>query len=350
MTQHMLESIAVKMQFAEQVRKHLIKEELLRKNYKITRDKEYVYFPVITTNLPASMEEYAIVKKSFEEKELSIRSYKELVSLPEELKRELPTSYDVIGKILLIKLPPSLLKYKKEIGDALLQANASIRTVCITEPVTGELRTRAIEVIAGKKKTNTIHREYGLEFCVDVQKTYFSSRLASERKRVASLVQPGETIVDMFAGVAPFSIMIARFADPKLIYAVDKNKYAIKCAQKNVSTNNFLDKIEIIHADAKNISVILGKKGVKANRIIMNLPFSSYKFFKIALEIIDKTCTIHYYDVLYEDEINKRTTELKKIAAKKRISLVSFKINKIKTYAPREFYIGMDITATTLPM
>ena len=60
-----------------------------------------------------------------------------------------------------------------------------------------------------------------------LKETYFSPRLANERKRITSLVKPGETVVDMFAGVAPFSIMIAKYANPKIIYAIDKNKDAI---------------------------------------------------------------------------------------------------------------------------
>ena len=64
------------------------------------------------------------------------------------------------------------------------------------------------------------------------QQHIFLLDLASERKRVAGLVKPGEIVVDMFAGVAPFSIMIARYAKPKIVYAIDKNKEAIILAER----------------------------------------------------------------------------------------------------------------------
>ena len=176
-----------------------------------------------------------------------------------------------------------------------------------------------------------------------MQKTYFSPRLATERKRVANLVKPGEIVVDMFTGVAPFSIMIAKYADPKIIYAIDKNSEAIKYAKENIKKNNVLDKVEIIHADAKKVHKILKEK---ADRIIMNLPFSAHMFLKNTLTITKKISIIHYYDILKEEEIQERINELKRIGKENKTKLTNLNVRKIKTYAPREFYIGIDITAT----
>jgi len=278
------------------------------------------------------------------------KSYKELLNIPDNLKNKLPTSYDVIGNILVLKLDPELINYKIEIGSVLHKVNKNVKTVCLIQPVKGELRTRDMDIIAGEKSTETIHKEFGLRFKVDVKKTYFSPRLATERKHVKDQVKVGETVVDMFAGVAPFSIMIAKYANPKIVYAFDKNKDAVKYANYNIKINNVLDKVEVINTDAIKINDILGKKGITVDRIIMNLPFSSYLFFGSALKVIADTCTIHYYDILKEEDIEKRKNELKEIAEKVNVILSNFNVRKIKTYAPREFYIGIDITAKRMPM
>ena len=278
------------------------------------------------------------------------KSYKEHLSIPKKHKTELPSSYDVIGDIILIKLPESLSKYKKEIGTSLLLTNKNIKTICLAKPVEGELRTRNLEIIAGEKNLKTNHKEYGLKFEMDLNKTYFSPRLATERKRVTDSVKSGEIVVDMFAGVAPFSIMIAKYANPKVIYAFDKNKYAIDYGKKNIKINNVLNKIEIFHNDAKNVNKILNQKKAKADRVIMNLPFSAYLFFKYALDIIGGRGIIHYYDILGEEKINQRIGDLKRIAKEKNVVLTNINQRKIKTYAPREFYIGIDITAKRMPM
>ena len=337
--------IRVQLDQAEKMLKYLSEKNLLRNDLKISKDNAFIYFPV--KDLPRELDHYKILKKEFEKKETEPKSYKEIVSIPDELKHELPTSYDVIGDIILIKLPNKLLKYQKEIGESLLESNKNIRTVCLIEPVTGEFRTRNIKVIAGEKHTTTVHKEYGLKFDVDVENTYFSPRLATERKRVAGLVKPNEIVVDMFAGVAPFSIMIAKYANPKIIYAVDKNEEAVKCAKQNIKRNNVLDKIEVINADANEIHKILQKK---ADRIIMNLPFSAHLFFAYALKIAKGYTIIHYYDILKIDKIEERTGKLKKIAEENGYSLPNLNMRKIKSYAPREFYIGIDITAKKMPM
>jgi len=334
--------VQVGLRQAEKARKYLSENNILRKDLKVSRDNSFIYFPV--KEAPHISNSYKIIEKEFEINEIKPKSYKEIVSLPGNLKQDLPTSYDVIGDIILIKLPENLIKYQEEIGKSLLKTNKNIKTICLTQPVAGELRTRNVEVISGEKRTKTTHKEYGLTFNVDVKKTYFSPRLATERKRVANLVKPDEVVVDMFAGVAPFSIMIAKYANPKVIYAIDKNEDAVKSARQNIKRNNVLDKIEVIHTDAKEIYRILNQKNAKADRVIMNLPFSAHMFFTSALEIINDNGTIHYYDIQKEEKIQERINELKKTAKENRAVLKNLNVRKIKTYAPREFYIGLDIT------
>ena len=334
---------------AEKARKYLSENNLLRKDLKVSKDNSSIYFPV--KEALHILNSYKIIEKEFEINEKKPKSYKEIVSLPDNLKQDLPTSYDVIGDIILIKLPENLIKHQEEIGKSLLKTNKNIKTVCLTQPVAGELRTRNVEVISGEKRTKTVHKEYGLTFNVDVKKTYFSPRLATERKRVASLVKPREVVVDMFAGVAPFSIMIAKYANPKIIYAIDKNEEAVKLTRQNIKRNNVLDKIEAIHTYAKEVCKILNQKNAKADRVIMNLPFSAYLFFTHALKITNNKGVIHLYDILKEDKIQDRINNLRKTAKENKTTLVKLDIRKIKTYAPREFYIGLDITVKkNMPM
>lgn len=334
-------AVCVPLPEAESLRRVLRERNLLRNDVEILKDGKYVYFPVI--DIPMELSSYKAVTKSFTLKTVTPHCYKDRLTLSPKLIDELPTSYDVVGAIILIKLSKALFPYRKEIGKALLEAHKNIRTVCLIDSVSGEFRTRNVTIIAGEHQTLTTHTEYGLSFHVDVETTYFSPRLASERRRVAGLVTPGEIVVDMFAGVAPFSIMIARYAKPRIVYAIDKNREAIRLAQENTKQNRVLDLVEVIHADANDIDKILSKK---ADRIIMNLPFSAYTFFPLALSIAASISRIHYYDIIKEEDIEARIDALKKIAVEHNFILSDVSIRKIKTYAPREFYIGIDITAT----
>lgn len=341
MTTKKTKAVCIPLSEAEPIRRTLRESNLLCDDVEMLKEGEFIYFPV--KEVTKELRSYKIVSKSFQLKATKPHCYKDLLKLPKKLLNELPTSYDTVGAIILLKFPKVLFPYRKEIGKALLETHNNIRTVCLVDPVSGELRTRNVEIIAGEKRTLTTHTEYGLLFDVDVGTTYFSPRLASERKRIADLVKPGEIVVDMFAGVAPFSIMIARFAKPKVVYAIDKNKEAIALARQNVKQNHVLETVEVIHADAKDAEKVIP---IKAERIIMNLPFSAHTFFSVALSIAAETCIVHYYDIISEEEIEGRISLLKKIAVKQDYDLIDVSIRKIKSYAPREFYIGLDITAT----
>jgi len=275
----------------------------------------------------------------------SYHSYKDNLALPKNLKKYLPSSYDVIGHVALIKLPEELLNYKNCIAEAFLKSYKHIKTACLVKPVSGELRTRDIEIIGGENSLVTLHKEYGAIFELDVSKVYFSPRLANERKRIADSVKKNEVVVDMFTGVAPFPIIISKYSEPKIVYAIDKNKDAIEFAKHNITKNRVLDKVELICDDSKNVSKIFSGSNVLADRVIMNLPFSALNYFKDALRIISEKAVIHYYDIICEKDINDRIKRLKLIADKEDIHLEKLDVNKIKSYSPSEFYIGINITA-----
>ena len=327
----------------EKMRQYLIKKNLIRFDLKIIKDQKFSFIPII--KMTDEIKDFEIVEKNFEKQKQKYNSYKDYLSIEENIRKKLPNSYDTIGKIILIKLTSELFKYQKIIGEALIETNKNIKTVCRIDPVSGELRTRKLTIIYGDKNTLTNHNEFGLKYNIDISKAYFSPRLANERKRISELVKKDEIIVDMFAGVGPFSIIIAKYANPKKIYLIDKNKYAIKFAEKNILINNVLDKIEVLNIDAKNIERYMLKNNEKADRIIMNLPFSAFDYFTNALKIAADDTIIHYYDILNEDKIKNRIHELYKIAESNRFNIKNIGIRKIKSYSPHEFYIGIDITA-----
>ena len=335
-------AVKVKIKHTEKVRKELIERNLLRTSLKILKRGEYAFLPV-NDKINFSLENFDITEAYFCRNKSKTGSYKESVKIPKNIKKYLPSSFDVIGNILFIKLNDKLLDYKQNIGKAILDSHKNISSVYLVESVSGEFRTRDLELIAGKPETRTVHREFGINLLVDIKNVYFSPRLANERKRVADLVNKKEIVLDMFTGVAPFSIMIAKYSKPEIIFAVDKNKSAIELAKKNIRLNKVYENIKLICGDSKNIKNLINPK--RADRIIMNLPFSSYSFFEYALGLVKDVTIIHYYDILVEENIDNRAIELKKMANSMGLKLSNFKINKIKSYSPREFYIGIDITA-----
>jgi len=332
--------LKVSLKDAEKIRK--ITSNFIDYDYELVKDEKFIFFPL--KDIPKDLSN-KIVKKRFYKREERYGSYKEILDIPKDLEAKLPSSYDLIGDIIIINIPIEIKDYHIDIARALLKVEKNVKSVFLKYPVSGEFRIRDIKFLAGIKKTKTIHREYGIEYIVDIEKTYFSPRLANERKRIADLVEHGEKILDMFAGVAPFSIMIAKKSNSELIYANDKNKDAIDLAKENIKINNVLDKVETLNFDSKDLKEYFKNMKIRFDRVIMNLPFSSINFLDDALKIANKKVIIHLYMISNDDELDNNLDKIKKIVDKSLFSLEKLKVNKIKSYAPREFYICIDITA-----
>ena len=131
----------------------------------------------------------------------------------------LPSSYQTLGDILLIKLPKLTTKQKQKIGQAIIHLLPYIKTVCEIKEIKGELREPNISIISGNS-TSTIHKENGVLYKLDVTKVMFSKGNLNERKRLLGQVKDGETVIDMFAGIGYFSLPIAKFTMAKEIFSI----------------------------------------------------------------------------------------------------------------------------------
>ncbi|MFW6305416.1 MAG: class I SAM-dependent methyltransferase [Candidatus Saliniplasma sp.] len=279
----------------EKVRHKLLERGLLEKQGKITSNNNYLYIPI--KKRPKDTLGYEILERNVEYRVIRPNDYRDVIELPENIKKNLPTSFDIIGDIALIKIPEELNNYKNEIGEAILEVQPNVETVMEDQGVVGEFRVRQVKTIAGIDKRKTIHKEYGSEFEVDVVNAYFSPRLATERWRVVGETRPHEKILDMFAGVGPYSILIAKNVEVEQVYSIDINPRAISLLKKNVKRNNVEDLVKIHEGDAKKLA-----PRFNVDRIIMNLPHSSFEFLDSALEASEEKCIIHYYEIVEESE------------------------------------------------
>jgi len=240
------------------------------------------------------------------------RSYKhqlEGVLNAEELP-QLQSSLEIVGDIALLKLPQTLVSKAEAIGDTLLNANKNIKVVLRqASPVSGELRVRTLEWVAGEHRTETTHKENGCTLKVDLSQAYFSPRLYYERARVAKLVQPEEIIVNMFAGVGSFSVVIAKKAQPARVYSIDINPTAVKYLEENASRNRVWGRVTSILGDARNV-LETTLKDVPGDRVLMPLPTKVYEYLPDAVRCLRADSGwIHCYDMVHaakgEDPVAK---------------------------------------------
>src|SRR5947209_1649127 len=158
-----------------------------------------------------------------------------LALLPPEARASLPRAFDIIGDLAIVELAPETTAYQSLIAQALMTVHTNVKGVYSKAgPVSGEERIRPLKHLAGEARTSTIHKEFGCSFKVDIARAFYSPRLSGEHKRVADLVEPGEHVIDMFAGVGPFPILIAKQLSKVTVDAIDLNPEATRLLEENL--------------------------------------------------------------------------------------------------------------------
>jgi tRNA (guanine37-N1)-methyltransferase len=213
--------------------------------------------------------------------------------LTEAEAEELYGAFDQIGNIIILRIPDSLLSKRKVIGEVLLEKVKTAKSVYYqSSPVEGDYRIRKVELLAGEDKTETEYKEHGCRFKIDVEKTFFSPRLSTERERIADLIKDGETVINMFGGVGMFSIVAAKKKKCH-VYNIDINPYAAKLCTENILLNKLKGTVESIEGDATKI--IEERLLETGDRVLMLLPERSDEFLNSAIQSAKKNAIIHYY-------------------------------------------------------
>ena len=278
------------------------KHKIINGNLAIQRDHQFIYVPILkesiddlsALNKQASNAEFC--EHLFPEKEKRKSSLGEQLEhdLPPPLLANLPHAMDFIGSIAIIEIPSELEPYSKLVGKAVLKLHKNIRTVMAKAgAISGTYRLRDFTVIAGESKTETLHKENGCKYYVDIAKAYFSPRLSSEHARISSLIKEGETIVDMFAGVGPFAVQIAKNHKDVAVYAIDVNPDAVKYLARNTRLNGVEERVHAVLGDARQ--VVHEKLSGIADRVIMNLPERAIGYIDIACEALKPQGGVLYF-------------------------------------------------------
>ena len=254
----------------------------------------------------------------------------------------LPAGYQQIGKILLLNLKPESAKYKKQIGEAVLELVPYSKTVCLNAgKISGKYRKPKIEFLAGEKNFGAEHIEQGCVFSFDVRKIMWSKGNVSERQRIAKIVQAGETVIDFFAGIGYWSIPIGKHSKAKKIYSIEMNPTAVKYLKKNIKLNKIpAGKIVVLKGDCTKQAL---KVKEKADRIILGLLPSAKFALPSAMKKIKSGGTIHYEGIAEEGKENILFEEVLAEAKKQEKKAKLLNAQKVKSYAPHRNHYTLDV-------
>lgn len=328
-------ALRVPVPMAEDIRRMLLQSGHIHPDVKICRDDEYILIPLNGKPepdkpevLPGVDENISIIEAEFEPKRKQ-PSMEEILGFT--------PGFDVIGDIAIIDAydPDAA-----HIAKALMENRKSINVVLgAVSPVEGEFRTRQWIVLAGEHRTRTMHKEHGCRYNVDLAGAYFSARLGTERKRVADMVKPGQYVVDLFAGVGPFSILIGKNVPGASVVAVDKNPGAVKLLCENIRLNR-LDNVTAVEDDARHAA---GNLKHLADHVIMNLPQSGREFLDCGIMAAKNGGVVHFYDITHEDDLYRTSWELIQEAAARvgrKVECTGRRI--VRSYAPHQYNVCIE--------
>ncbi|MFC1801732.1 class I SAM-dependent methyltransferase family protein, partial [Nanoarchaeota archaeon] len=253
----------------------------------------------------------------------------------------LPRTFEEVGDILVLELDKSLEKKRKVIGEVFLKRHKQIKTVLKKkEEHAGEFRLRKLEWLAGEKKKETLYKENGVLLKVNLEKVYFSSKSSGERLRIAKLVKPGEEVLVMFSGLAPFPLVIARNSLVKGVVGVELNPYGHKLGEENIKLNKLLGKVKLFKGDVRKVVPKLKRK---FDRVVMPLPKTAEKFLDVALKVVRDKGVVHYYTFLGEKDFEKEKKRLVGVCKKlgKKCKVLDWRT--CGAYAPGVFRVVYDL-------
>ncbi|MDP3033949.1 MAG: class I SAM-dependent methyltransferase family protein [Methanobacteriaceae archaeon] len=338
-----MKGIKIPKKEANQVRKILMEKSIIDLGLKIKRDSEYVYLPLMC-EIEINSEKLAesgishldILEIEFEIQKRGPKSFMDFLNgkIDKVEIQEIKKSFDIIGDVVILEIPEKLEEHKHTIGQAALDFTKRKAVFMKKSEIKGVTRTRELEHLAGENISETIHIEYGSRIMLDVKKVYFSPRLATERERVAQQVKDGEIIVDMFAGVGPFVMDIARRREV-LIYAIDINPSAIHYLKKNMELNHVEEKVVPILGD---VGQVLSEHDISADRVIMNLPGTAYEFLDKAMELIKPGGIINYYE--FSSDFYTPIQRIIDAAGPRKVEILNKR--HVKSRSPGIWHMGID--------
>lgn len=251
--------------------------------------------------------------------------------------------YDIIGNIAILKSQKSkisddyqkskrfLKEADKKLARQILKERKQVKSVYVkAEKVSGKLRTIKVRWLAGEKNKQAVYKENNCRFKLNVEKCYFSSRLASERAEIAKMIKKNDKVLVLFGGVAPFAIVIAKKTGARVV-SVELGRACSKYARENVLLNKLNEKVEIVQGDVRKLKKLV--KG-KFDVIVMPRPQIKESFLKYITGFCRKNTRIYYYDFGRQEELGKI---LEKIKNDFKLKYKIVCIKKVGEIAPYKF-------------
>jgi len=266
--------------------------------------------------------------------------------LGNEIAKRLWKRIEVIGDIAILRKPFDVdIEVFKPIAEALLKELKYVKSVWLAaSPVHGDYRIREYIHLAGEYRSETIYREHGCTFMLDIRKVYISPVLSYDHIRVAQMVKEGERILNMFAGIGGYSIVISKHAKPSYVLSIDINEHAVMYLKRNVVLNKVEVVNDVIHGDAFLVTQSLSDESF--DRVLIPLPELALKAFRLALRIVRNSGIVHVHLFVESQHKKNAIAEAMRKLTQEPLAGVEIRLyggHVIRSIGPRKYHVVLDI-------
>jgi len=324
---------------------------------------ETVAIPV--TEPPAETAVLEVIRESGEPRLRTLSDHLRERGWSEDDLDRAPGSWAVIGSVVLVEIGDA--PRPAEVGEALLAMHGEADTVLAREGIDGDHREPTVTVLAGEGDTETVHREHGTVYALDLGEVMFSPGNKAERARMGEAVAADERVLDMFAGIGYFTLPMARAGAH--VTAVERNPAAFGYLVENVVRNGVQERVETYRADCRDVIA----SGIEADarsaeggdatadsaggteegasgsdvpfafdRVVMGY-YDAYEYLDSALSALDAGGVLHMHEATPEALVPDRPVERLREAARSRSRAVEvLDTRTVKGYSEGVAHVVVD--------
>jgi tRNA wybutosine-synthesizing protein 2 len=248
-----------------------------------------------------------------------------------------PNSWATVGDVVLVRFGEY--SRREAVAEALLDLQDA-ETVLDRKGIDGEHREPDVEVVAGSGETETVHTEHGTKYALDLAAVMFSPGNKRERVRMGEVVEPGERVLDPFAGIGYFTLPMARAG--ATVTAIERNPAAFRYLIENVPLNGVEDRVRPIRADCRDAIEAFREGGERFDRVVMGY-YDAFEYLDAALSVLEPGGVLHMHEATPDAELWDRPVDRLRAAASERGREVEIlDKRKVKTHSEGVYHVVVD--------
>ncbi|MEM3914186.1 MAG: class I SAM-dependent methyltransferase family protein [Metallosphaera sp.] len=198
---------------------------------------------------------------------------------------------EIVGDIALIPVPFEYnLQELKVYAEEVMSKTKTSAVWGRKRDVSGRYRLPTYLHLAGESRSDTLYKEHGCTFYLDLRKVFFSEKLSYEHRRIAEKVRPGEKVINMFSGFGAISILAYKMRKPSVVYSIDINPFAYYFMMVNVELNKAYGVIPMYGDAFKRMEEL-----EEVDRVISPLPERDEEAYLSAMKRLKEGGHLHLF-------------------------------------------------------